>query len=76
MTTDWIIKLWRTSLWGLIGLILGSGLAFAAPPAPLLQIPAAEFDFGEVAEGITVSHAFVIKNTGSEVLKIINVSPG
>ncbi len=70
------MKIWQIPLWGLIGFLLGTGLAFSAPSTPWLQLPSSDFDFGEVAEGVTVSHAFVIKNSGSGVLKIIDVRPG
>jgi len=73
---NWIMKTWLTPLWGLIGFLLGAGLALAAAPTPGLQLSTTDFDFGEVAEGATVSHAFVVKNTGPGVLKIINVRPG
>lgn len=33
-------------------------------------------DFGEVAEGETVSHEFVLQNTGTEALQIADVRPG
>jgi hypothetical protein len=78
MIINWTMKLWLIPFWGLIGFLLGGGPAFGAPQpqTPLLQLPIADFDFGELAEGVTVTHAFIVKNTGSEVLKIIDVRPG
>ncbi len=49
----------------------------AAPQnAPVIQIPEATYDFGEVSEGIEVVHDFKIKNTGKADLQIDQVRPG
>ncbi|MBI5586567.1 MAG: DUF1573 domain-containing protein [Deltaproteobacteria bacterium] len=43
---------------------------------PQLKVLEPTFDFGEVAEGETVSHEFIIQNTGTEGLQINDVRPG
>jgi hypothetical protein len=48
----------------------------ASPNAPVLQIPEATYDFGEVFEGGEVTHDFKIKNTGKGELQIEQVRPG
>jgi hypothetical protein len=51
--------------------------ASEAPQAsPVIQIPEATFDFGEVPEGGQVLHDYVIKNTGKAELLIERVQPG
>lgn len=42
----------------------------------VIQIPEATFDFGEVVEGESVTHQFVVKNTGTDELQIAQVRPG
>jgi hypothetical protein len=44
--------------------------------APSLQVSEPSYDFGEVEESTVLSHAFRIKNSGTEVLEIKNVLPG
>ena len=44
--------------------------------APVIQIPQATFDFGDVPEGVEVVHDFKIKNTGKAELQIEQVRPG
>jgi hypothetical protein len=48
----------------------------ASQGAPVIQIPEATFDFGEVPEGGEVAHDFKIKNTGKAELQIERVQPG
>jgi hypothetical protein len=48
----------------------------ASQMAPLLQVPEATHDFGEVLEGGEVAHDFKIKNTGKGELQIEQVRPG
>jgi hypothetical protein len=43
---------------------------------PAIAFDTMEFDAGEVWEGDTVSHTFVVKNTGKAELAISNVKPG
>ena len=44
--------------------------------APVMIIPEAIFDFGEVREGVTLEHTFTIQNKGGKVLTIKRVKPG
>ena len=60
----------------LIGLNTVHGANPSHPPAPSLEIPNPDHDFGEVPEGEKISHAFTLKNTGTGVLKIHRVQPG
>ncbi len=48
---------------------------FTFANAPKLFIPANIHDFGEIIEGQTVEHVFIIKNTGNALLEIISVTP-
>jgi len=43
---------------------------------PILAVPQAEFNFGEVSEGKEYVHDFVIMNGGRGVLEIKKVTPG
>ena len=43
---------------------------------PILAVPQAEFNFGEVSEGKEYVHDFVIMNGGRGVLEIKKVIPG
>jgi hypothetical protein len=40
---------------------------------PSIQVPAPEYNFGTAIQGETVEHAFTVKNTGREVLRIEHV---
>ena len=48
----------------------------ASQNAPVIQVPETTFDFGEVFEGVEVSHDYVIKNAGKTELQIEQVRPG
>ena len=48
----------------------------ASPNAPVIQVPEATYDFGEVFEGGEVSHDYMVKNTGKTELQIEQVRPG
>ena len=48
----------------------------ASPDAPAIQVPEATYDFGEVLEGVEVTHDYKIKNTGKGELQITQVRPG
>ncbi|MEW6185361.1 MAG: hypothetical protein AB1585_06440 [Thermodesulfobacteriota bacterium] len=52
------------------------GLTFSQVSGPSIQIPMADFHFGEVKEGTLMSHDFPVKNTGSAILEILQVRPG
>lgn len=43
---------------------------------PSIELPEIEFNFGEASEAAEVVHDFVVRNSGSEVLQIQQVSPG
>jgi hypothetical protein len=43
---------------------------------PILEIPSPRHDAGTHWEGEVVSHTYQVKNTGSEVLRILSVKPG
>ncbi len=63
------------------GTILICTLAFSYAGAEQTTAPKAVFketifDFGEVQEGKTIEHTFVVANTGEAVLEIKNVKPG
>lgn len=59
---------------GLLALLgaVGAPLAQAQPRA---EVPETVHDFGKVREDMTLSHTFVIKNTGDQNLQIIEVDP-
>jgi hypothetical protein len=44
--------------------------------APQLTIPETEFDFGFVPQNAKISHIFWLYSTGTDTLKILQVSPG
>lgn len=59
---------------GLAGVLATSAAGEGAKPdGPWLEVPAAEFDFGEVLMGDETSHKFTIRNTGSETLILTEV---
>ena len=59
----------------LLGFIVSfTGGAWAG--GPQLKVSEPSHDFGEVAEGETVSHEFILQNTGTEALQIADVRPG
>lgn len=43
---------------------------------PALKMPTAQFDFGKVDPGSTITHEFTVENTGEADLRIISVEPG
>jgi hypothetical protein len=47
-----------------------------ATAKPILEIPSPRHDAGTHWEGEVVSHTYQVKNTGSEVLRILSVKPG
>ncbi|HZS07567.1 MAG TPA: DUF1573 domain-containing protein [Blastocatellia bacterium] len=44
-------------------------------PQPKVSIAQTEFNFGEVKEGVTVSHTFIVRNKGAANLEIKSVRP-
>lgn len=57
----------------LFSFFLLSSLAFAQLMQPKLVLPQNSFDFGDIKQGETVSHTFVLTNSGGDLLKISNV---
>lgn len=53
-------------------------LCTAAAAKPAVKVDSKEYDAGTIIEGSReyVTHAFRLKNTGDEPLKIIKVRPG
>jgi uncharacterized cupredoxin-like copper-binding protein len=54
-------------------LLLFSSLVFAQLMQPKLVLQQNSFDFGDIKQGETVSHTFVLTNSGGDLLKITNV---
>lgn len=52
------------------------GWGTAEVPSPSIRLPNPDFYFGMAEEGSTLSHDFLVKNTGSVVLEIRDVRPG
>lgn len=52
---------------------LFSSIVFAQLVQPKLVIQQNSFDFGDIKQGETVSHTFVLTNSGGDLLKINNV---
>jgi hypothetical protein len=46
------------------------------PTGPILTFESTVFDFGKVDSGGSITHAFVFRNTGDQVLEITRVQPG
>ncbi len=45
----------------------------ASPPRAVFQ--SEDYDFGDVMEGVTLQHDFILKNAGTDVLVIKNIIP-
>ena len=54
-------------------LLLVAALAMTATAAATIHAEETQYDFGEVLEGYTVSHVFVLENTGTTTLQIVRV---
>ena len=69
---------WSIRLFTLLVVALFPMISPANPAAtqPALVIESPRYDAGTHWEGDTVSHTFEVKNSGSEVLKILSVKPG
>jgi Protein of unknown function (DUF1573) len=57
----------------LFAFFLYSSMIFAQLFQPKLVLQQNSFDFGDIKQGETVSHTFVISNNGGDLLKISNV---
>lgn len=53
-----------------------AGARNAAADGPMVQVPDYRFEFDPVPEGAGVEHVFIVRNRGSQVLKIDRVKPG
>ncbi len=57
-----------------VAILLGfASLAFADPK---ILVPEQSWDFGHIPQQSTISHAYWVKNVGTDTLKIIKVKPG
>ena len=70
----WITRWWKPIL--LLAFFVWPGLGITAVPTPSIQLPIPDFYFGVMEEGGTLSHDFLVRNTGSGVLEIRDVRPG
>jgi hypothetical protein len=59
----------------LVLLALMSAAARAAEPGPTLVVAERIHDAGEIERGVTLKHAFVLKNTGTADLSV-DAKPG
>lgn len=70
-------KIWFGIAYAMIGLCLSASNSWAQEKkGPRLSVKEKVFDAGEVDEGNTIEHAFIVSNGGDEVLKIEKVKPG
>lgn len=51
-------------------------LPVATMAGPKILMPETRWDYGDVPQNSTLSHAYWIKNIGDDTLKIVNVKPG
>ena|GEM_PF-155317 len=58
----------------ILALSLCAVLSIVAVGAPMIHVAVPVHDFGSVTEGIAVTHTFVVRNTGDEVLEISGVN--
>lgn len=57
----------------LLTMLILSALSYAQVAQPKLEIKQKSFDFGDIKQGKTVSHTFVLENSGNALLKITEV---
>jgi len=58
----------------ILAIIMGfASIAFADPK---ILVPEQQWDFGYVPQNGTYSHDYLIKNIGTDTLRIIKVKPG
>ncbi len=65
---------WVPLVWGLL-IFLGTAASSPAQAQPRAEIPVTVHDFGQVREDMALGYTFVIKNTGDQELKILEVDP-
>ncbi len=68
------IPLWLKPIC-ILGPFIWSGSTFAVVSTPSIQLPVADYYFGEAEEGSILSHEYLVKNTGSGILEINDVRP-
>jgi hypothetical protein len=56
--------------------LAGSFVGQAQAEGPKLLIPQTSFDFGYVPPQSVISHYYMVKNVGEDILKIEKVKPG
>lgn len=56
-------------------LVLGLAGVFPAQAQPKAELSETSHDFGQVREDMTLTHIFMVKNTGTENLQILDVDP-
>jgi hypothetical protein len=57
----------------LLSFCLFASIAFSQLMQPKLVLQQSSFDFGDIKQGETVSHTFVLSNSGGDLLKITDV---
>ncbi|MDZ7696172.1 MAG: hypothetical protein U5R49_04315 [Deltaproteobacteria bacterium] len=72
-----MLKGWLVSVVWLFFVSLYPCSAYAGEPlGPKMVIKELEFDYGEVKEGETIEHTFLVLNQGDAPLEIARVRPG
>ncbi len=61
---------------GLVFFAVLLGFASLAFADPKIMVPEKSWDFGHIPQQSTVSHAYWVKNVGTDSLKIIKVKAG
>ena len=59
-----------------IGSLMCAESALSGLLSPSIQLSETDYHFKEAEEGSILSHNYLVKNTGSAVLEIIDVRPG
>jgi hypothetical protein len=60
----------------LLALVIVLGIAASALADPKIFVPEPYFDFGNVPQKSSIKHDYVIKNIGTDTLRITRVKPG
>ncbi len=70
-------KKWLQQLAGILLFLAGIGGAGSlALAGPRVVLPEDRYEFAAVVEGAEVTHDFLVKNDGDELLKILKVNSG
>ena len=70
------MKTWSYTFFLIMAFLLGLGSAFSGVLFPSIRLSETDYHFKEADEGSILSHNYIVKNTGSAVLEIIDVRPG